>query len=97
MPLTSVSAALCGALAGGISGALTCPLDVLNTRTILADAGSMQSTSIYHTFRMIWNDRGIPGLFAGVIPRAVWISMGGFIFFGVYDLATRTLKAFFSK
>ena len=27
----------------------------------------------------------IPGLFAGVVPRVTWISLGGAVFFGVYE------------
>ena len=27
----------------------------------------------------------LPGLFAGLVPRVTWISVGGAVFFGVYE------------
>jgi solute carrier family 25 S-adenosylmethionine transporter 26 len=88
--LTPISVALCGAIAGGISAALTTPLDVLKTRVMLAEAGTNRSLS--RIFRSIYRERGLPGLFAGVSPRVFWISMGGAIFFGFYDLSTRIIQ-----
>lgn len=31
-------------------------------------------------------------LFAGVVPRVLWITLGGAFFFGFYDLTTRLLS-----
>lgn len=86
---TPFSVALCGALAGGISAAITTPLDVAKTRIMLAEVSSKKS--IPTIFRSIYRERGISGLFAGVTPRVAWISIGGAIFFGFYDLTTRVL------
>lgn len=38
-------------------------------------------------------------LFAGIIPRVLWITIGGSLFFGSYDLATRMIRGdqFFDK
>jgi solute carrier family 25 (mitochondrial S-adenosylmethionine transporter), member 26 len=41
--------------------------------------------------RMIYTEKGIKGFAAGIGPRIMWISIGGSIFLGVYDLAKRTL------
>lgn len=33
-------------------------------------------------------------LFAGIVPRVMWISVGGFIFFGVYEKSSSMLSSF---
>ena len=67
--------------------AVTTPLDVAKTRIMLADAGSEIATkqSISYTLGRVWQEFGIKGLFAGVVPRTLWISIGGAVFFGVYE------------
>jgi solute carrier family 25 S-adenosylmethionine transporter 26 len=32
--------------------------------------------------------------FAGIQPRVMWISIGGFVFFGAYEQARMVLSAF---
>jgi len=32
-------------------------------------------------------------LFAGIVPRVLWITLGGAIFFGFYDLTSNLLKS----
>lgn len=36
--------------------------------------------------------RGVGIFFSGVGPRVMWISIGGFIFFGAYEQAVRILN-----
>ncbi|KAH8277377.1 hypothetical protein KR026_010004 [Drosophila bipectinata] len=89
-----LSVALCGAVAGGISAGLTTPLDVVKTRIMLAEKESLNrrrnARSILHG---IYKERGFSGLFAGFVPRVLWITLGGAFFFGFYDLTTRLLGA----
>ncbi|XP_067244440.1 mitochondrial S-adenosylmethionine carrier protein isoform X2 [Chanodichthys erythropterus] len=90
--LDSWQAAVCGALAGGIAAFVTTPLDVAKTRIMLAKAGtSTASGNIPMVLYEVWKSRGIPGLFAGSIPRVTLISMGGFVFLGAYEKVRRTL------
>ena len=35
---------------------------------------------------------GVGGLFKGVVPRVIWISIGGFIFLGTYELSKNLIK-----
>lgn len=91
LPLTPISVAVCGAVAGGIAAGLTTPLDVIKTRIMLAEAGT-KNTSIPKLVRSIYKERGVKGLFAGFVPRVLWITLGGAIFFGFYDLTTRFLR-----
>ncbi|XP_027378268.1 mitochondrial S-adenosylmethionine carrier protein isoform X1 [Bos indicus] len=82
----SWQSAVCGAFAGGFAAAVTTPLDVAKTRIMLAKAGSSTASgNILSALHAVWRTQGLSGLFAGVFPRMAAISLGGFIFLGVYD------------
>ena len=86
--------AACGALAGGFSAAVTTPLDVAKTRIMLAPAKTdlaIRNSAIY-AIKVVYGESGIKGLFAGVVPRVMWITIGGGIFFGVYEEAKSLLN-----
>lgn len=80
--------AVCGSIAGGVAAALTTPLDVIKTRMMLhevrIDAVTLVSTII--------QEEGPRALWKGIGPRTCWISLGGAIFLGVYDLVSRNLQ-----
>ncbi|KAK0048228.1 S-adenosylmethionine mitochondrial carrier protein [Biomphalaria pfeifferi] len=85
-PVTAWQSSICGAVAGGTSAAITTPLDVAKTRIILAKKGStVAKGDIGFVLRQVIHERGLPGLFSGMVPRVVWISIGGSIFLGVYE------------
>ena len=67
--------------------AITTPLDVAKTRIMLAKAGTDMATkqSVRFALSTVLQEKGIKGLFAGVTPRTLWISIGGAVFFGVYE------------
>uniref|UniRef100_A0A182JXM4 Mitochondrial carrier protein n=1 Tax=Anopheles christyi TaxID=43041 RepID=A0A182JXM4_9DIPT len=91
--LTPLSVAICGAISGGIAAGLTTPLDVAKTRIMLAEQlESNRMGGMGRILRNIYRDRGIRGVFAGFVPRVTWITLGGAIFFGMYDLALRYLN-----
>lgn len=84
---------LCGAVAGGFSAAVTTPLDVAKTRIMLAKTGSAEAKlGTLGVMRSVFAERGLAGLFAGVTPRTTWISIGGAVFFGVYEKAKSLLS-----
>ena len=88
-PLAAWQSSLCGALAGGISAAVTTPLDVAKTRIMLAPAGSEEAVRASIPFTL----GRIPkrGWFSGVVPRVLWITIGGAIFFGSYEKTKNVL------
>lgn len=92
IPSAPWTVAMCGAAAGGFAAALTTPLDVIKTRIMLAESGSSSRTSITKIVKSIYREKGIGGLFAGVVPRVMWITIGGAVFFGFYDFTTRMLQ-----
>jgi len=87
--------ALCGAVAGGIAGAVTTPLDVAKTRLMLgtARAGAEPYKGTANTLMRISREEGAGALFKGIGPRVQFITMGGLIFFGAYEAASDLLRA----
>ncbi|CAL4059837.1 unnamed protein product, partial [Meganyctiphanes norvegica] len=82
----SWQSALCGAASGGVSAAITTPLDVAKTRIMLAKPDTtMAKASTIQALSIVHSTNGLKGLFAGVVPRTMWISIGGAVFFGVYE------------
>ncbi|EGN93950.1 hypothetical protein SERLA73DRAFT_189080 [Serpula lacrymans var. lacrymans S7.3] len=91
-PLYAHEAAVCGSIAGGTAAALTTPLDVLKTRVMLdLRDPSQRLPSVASRFRQIYVNEGVNALFAGVVPRTMWISAGGAVFLGVYEWAVHGL------
>lgn len=92
-PLHAYEAAACGSVAGGFAAALTTPLDVIKTRVMLdlRDTAKEKLPSIPARLKQIYSTEGVKALFAGVVPRTLWISAGGAVFLGVYEWAVHNL------
>ncbi|KAK0455327.1 mitochondrial carrier domain-containing protein [Desarmillaria tabescens] len=91
-PLYAHEAAVCGSIAGGVAAALTTPLDVLKTRVMLDLRNSEeQLPSLLARMKTIYTTEGMKALFAGAVPRTLWISAGGAVFLGVYEWAVHGL------
>jgi solute carrier family 25 S-adenosylmethionine transporter 26 len=91
-PIQPWQSTVCGAFAGGVAALMTTPLDVAKTRIMLAEKGSpLASGQITLALESIWKQQGIKGLFAGVVPRVLWISLGGAIFLGGYEKTVQIL------
>ncbi|KAL7301816.1 hypothetical protein TKK_0005424 [Trichogramma kaykai] len=83
---TPVESAACGALSVAISAAVTTPLDVAKTRIMLSSTSADKkevriSTMLIEVYKL----HGVRGLFKGISPRVGGFTMGGFVFFGVYE------------
>lgn len=93
-PTGPVQGACCGSVAGGFAGACTTPLDVCKTRIMLektVEGQKKKYDGTITTLRTIVKEEGGSALFKGIGPRVFWITFGGFIFFGAYESATKTL------
>ena len=91
-PVNPVQAALCGSMAGGIAAGLTTPLDVVKTRLMLgADRDGKPYQSAIDVVRRTTRQEGLKAFSSGIQPRVMWISIGGFVFFGAYEGIKTTL------
>ena len=77
-----------GALAGALTGFLTTPIDVVKTK-IMSD--HRKSQSFFKCGVIIYKSEGLAGLWRGWKPRVLFITVGGWIFFGSFEL----FKGFF--
>ncbi|RNF11374.1 mitochondrial carrier protein [Trypanosoma rangeli] len=92
---------VCGALSGGTAAFVTTPLDVLKTRIMLRQVASSKHAPLggIAVVRAAFyellceppraSDKWgrAQRFFRGVIPRVMWISIGGSIFFTTYETA----------
>ncbi|GMM33727.1 Pet8 protein [Saccharomycopsis crataegensis] len=86
--LSSWQSSICGSIAGGFAAAVTTPLDVIKTRIMLHES----KVSVMEITKSVIQDDGIKGFFRGIGPRTMWISAGGAIFLGVYELVSGNLN-----
>ncbi|KAI5950340.1 PET8 [Candida jiufengensis] len=84
---SGIKGAISGMIAGGIAAALTTPLDVLKTRIMLS-SGKVQ---VLPLLTQLIKEEGWGSLFKGIVPRTCWISCGGAIFLGCYELVHNEL------
>jgi len=93
LELTPVAVALCGAVAGGIAAAVTTPLDVAKTRIMLAERNQSARLTVISVLQSVYKEGGFTRIFAGFVPRVLWITIGGAVFFGTYDFVSRCLQS----
>jgi solute carrier family 25 S-adenosylmethionine transporter 26 len=85
-PATPVQAAVGGSISGGIAAATTTPLDVVKTRLMLgADKTGVVYKNAWDVLQRTVTHEGTGALLNGIQPRVMWISIGGFVFFGAYE------------
>mmetsp|Transcript_14246 Transcript_14246/g.28014 ORF Transcript_14246/g.28014 Transcript_14246/m.28014 type:complete len:270 (+) Transcript_14246:103-912(+) len=93
-PVSPWQGAICGAVSGGFSGALTTPLDLAKTRLMLgADAKGVPYTGMVDVWARVYQEGGIRMLYAGAGPRTFWLTLGGVFFFGAYEQTSAILKS----
>jgi solute carrier family 25 (mitochondrial S-adenosylmethionine transporter), member 26 len=86
VPCSPLQAAACGSASGAVAAALTTPLDVLKTRHMLGfDRNGVPYTGLLHVLRSTLQTEGQAALWKGIQPRVMWITLGGFVFFGAYE------------
>lgn len=81
-----------GSIAGGISGFVTTPIDVVKTKLMTRDL-SENELGIKEAVKEVINSRGMKGLFSGATMRVGYISLGGAVFFTMYEQMRRALYA----
>lgn len=86
--ISAIESGFLGSIAGAVAATITTPLDVLKTRMMLA----RDKPGMLPLLRQIVRDSGPGALFAGLVPRVAWISVGGAIFLGSYQWGVNTLE-----
>mmetsp|Transcript_12638 Transcript_12638/g.27327 ORF Transcript_12638/g.27327 Transcript_12638/m.27327 type:complete len:392 (-) Transcript_12638:604-1779(-) len=86
--LNPAETSLIGAFAGGFTGIVTTPLDVLKTRLMTQGASGRYRNLVDATIQ-IAKTEGVSAFMSGWQPRLIWISMGGFVFFPVLEAAKK--------
>lgn len=82
--------ATCGSIAGGVAAAATTPLDVIKTRIMLHE----ERIGVASLVRQIYHEEGPKVFLNGIGPRTAWISAGGAIFLGCYELVHTNLSKY---
>ena len=88
--LTPAEAAVCGAVAGTFSAAITSPLDRI--KTLLMTDSASYGGSVASCAAKIWRDEGVRGFTTGVVPRVTYIAPSVVIFFIAYEQVQQRLK-----
>jgi len=93
-----IQAAACGSFGGAIAAAITTPLDVIKTRIMLGkDKQGVKYNGVLDVVARIKAQEGVGTLFNGIQPRVMWISIGGFVFFGAYETYRSILMMNYEK
>lgn len=87
-----------GSIAGATASAITTPLDVAKTRIQLADLESdsencVKQQSPCHIWQTLYKEKGLAGVYSGFVPRVLWTTIGGFIWFGTYSFVNQFLES----
>jgi len=91
--VSPLQAATCGSFGGSIAAALTTPLDVIKTRLMLGkDKHGVFYKGPKDVFTRSLKEEGYQVFWKGIQPRVLWISIGGFVFFGSYETAVLFLR-----
>lgn len=83
--VSPIQAAACGSISGAIAGGLTTPLDVIKTRLMLGvDQHGVHYKNAFDVVQRTMAENPMK-FWSGLQPRVMWISIGGFVFFGAYE------------
>jgi len=81
--LSPLEAAICGAVAGTFSAAITAPLDRIKT-LLMTDSGAYGG-SVFSCAAKIWKEEGLAGFGYGLVPRVSYIAPSVVVFFITYE------------
>jgi solute carrier family 25 S-adenosylmethionine transporter 26 len=90
LQLSAIEAAVCGAVAGSFSAAITAPLD--RFKTLLMTDSAAYGGTVASCAAQLWKKEGIRGFTTGVVPRVVYIAPSVVIFFIAYEQVQQRLQ-----
>eukprot|EP01024_Parvocaulis_polyphysoides_P030088 TRINITY_DN27343_c0_g1_i1.p1 TRINITY_DN27343_c0_g1~~TRINITY_DN27343_c0_g1_i1.p1 ORF type:complete len:264 (+),score=58.39 TRINITY_DN27343_c0_g1_i1:77-793(+) len=86
--LNALEYSVVGAIAGGFTGAVTTPFDVLKTRLMTQGTSGVYKNVFDATFK-IAQEEGLSAFLKGWEPRVTWIALGGCVFFTALEQAKK--------
>lgn len=89
LDLTAIESAMCGAIAGSFSAAITCPLDRIKT---LLMTDSSYGGTVAACASKIFQEEGLGGFVTGLVPRVVYIAPSVAVFFIAYEQVQQRLQ-----
>lgn len=86
-PLSITSELATGAVAGGLAGLLTTPLDVIKTRLQTQTQPQQTNTRRHtvHTFWSLYHTEGTAALWRGLTPRVLWCGLQSSVMLLLYQ------------
>lgn len=84
---------LSGSVAGALSAVLTAPFDVAKTHQ-QTDISEVSKTSLYLVLKGIYLRNGLPGLFAGIVPRVVKIAPACAIMISIFEYGKQFFQSY---
>lgn len=90
LELSSLQAAGFGGLAGLTSAAITTPLDVV--KTLMMTTETADTASWGGAFQHVYQESGVAGLYAGILPRVELITLMSALFFLVNEFVLEKLN-----
>lgn len=67
------------------------PTNSATTSTPTTPLPRQYPSSLPKTLSIIYREEGVRVLFSGIVPRVIWISLGGAVFLGVYEAVKKSL------
>eukprot|EP01023_Acetabularia_acetabulum_P017756 TRINITY_DN18907_c0_g1_i11.p2 TRINITY_DN18907_c0_g1~~TRINITY_DN18907_c0_g1_i11.p2 ORF type:complete len:309 (+),score=70.43 TRINITY_DN18907_c0_g1_i11:246-1172(+) len=86
--LNTLEISAVGAIAGGFTGAVTTPFDVLKTR-LMTQGSSGVYKNVFDATVKIAQEEGLSAFLKGWEPRVTWIAIGGCVFFTALEQAKK--------
>ena len=91
LELTAFESAICGAISGTFSAAITSPLDRI--KTLLMTDSQAYGGTVFSCVTKIWKTEGLAGFATGMIPRVAYIAPSAVIFFVAYEATQQHFKS----
>ncbi|KAL7558738.1 hypothetical protein ACA910_010894 [Epithemia clementina (nom. ined.)] len=90
LELSPIESAICGAVSGTFSAAITSPLDRI--KTLLMTDSATYGGSVISCATKIFENEGLAGFATGIVPRIAYIAPSVVIFFVTYEATQQQLK-----
>ena len=82
--IPALANAINGSVAGSFAGFIVTPFDVAKTKLMTYNVKET-APSTFGLLKLVYKEEGIRGLYKGAAIRMMYLGVGGFAFFGIYE------------